>query len=305
VDPRRLRAFVTVAELGGISLAAERLGYAQSSLSAQLRSLEDELGVAVLSRTNAGAALTEAGHRLLPYAREALELDERMRRAVTDGRPRVRLGALETLADGWLSDILAAYDHGATGPGTAAEVTLAVASRRRLEAELATGQLDLVFLFDNGVGTTGPHALVGQDQVVLVAAPEHPLARAASVGPETLLNTNFVIAEPGCTTQMLVDRYGRDLTQHTPVSLVTGSLAALRRMVAHGRGVALLPYLTALPYLDSGELARVNVPTGLPMVHIEARWRTGLGPADPVVQALVRLARRHQPPEPDRLAQTA
>src|SRR5690242_16662606 len=59
VDSRRLRAFVMVAELGGITAAADRLGYAQSSLSAQLRSLETELGVAVLRRTNAGVSLTE------------------------------------------------------------------------------------------------------------------------------------------------------------------------------------------------------------------------------------------------------
>lgn len=292
-------------ELGGISVAAEQLGYAQSSLSAQLRGLEDELGVTILNRTRVGTALTEAGRRLLPYAQEALDLEDRMRRAVSCQRPNLRIGALETLADEWLPDILAALDHGAGGPGTAADVTLAVGSRGQLCAELSAGRLDVVFVFDNGEATTGPHALVGQDQVILVAAPQHPLATMPSVTPEVLMETSFLIAERGCTTHMLVDRFGQDITHRAPISMITGSLAALRRMAAHGRGVALLPYLAAVRDLESGELVWLRVPSGLSTVNIEARWRTGLGPADTTVQALVRLARRHPPPIPAWTARTA
>lgn len=305
VDTRRLRAFVTVVERGGISAAAEQLGYAQSSLSAQLRSLEDELGVTILSRTRMGTALTEAGHRFLPYAREALDLEDRMRRAVSCERPNVRIGALETLADEWIPDILTALDHGAGGPATAADVTLAVGSRGQLCAELSAGKLDVVFVFDNGEAAIGPHALVGQDQVILVAAPQHPLATMPSVTPEVLMETSFLIAERGCTTHMLVDRFGQDLTNRAPISMVTGSLAALRRMAAHGRGVALLPYLAAVRGLESGELVWLRVSSGLPTVNIEARWRTGLGPAEGTVQALVRLARRHPPPIPAWAVRTA
>jgi DNA-binding transcriptional LysR family regulator len=295
VDSRRLRAFVTVAELGGISAAAERLGYAQSSLSAQLRSLEAELGVAVIHRTNTGVTLTEAGVRLLPFARDSLELDEQMRRAVTGGRPRVRIGALESLADEWLPDILHALDQGAAGSAAPADVTLTVGGRDRLTTDLAAGVLDLVFLYDNATPTAGPHAVVAHDRVLLVAAADHPLVAAGPVEPHTLLGTEFLIAEPGCTTQMLVDRFGRDLTARTPVSMVTGSLAALRRMASYGRGVALLPSLTASRSLQSGELVEIPVAGGLPVVGIEARWRERLEAAQPAVTALLRLARRHQP----------
>jgi DNA-binding transcriptional LysR family regulator len=270
-----------------------------------LRSLESELGVSVLNRTSGGATLTEAGTRLLPYARDALDLHERMRRVVTEGRPRLRVGALETLADEWLPDILAALDRGAAGPGTAADVTLTVANRDQLTADLAGGRLDLVFVFDNAVPATGPHAVVGYDQVVLVAAPEHPLAGTGPVALDALVETEFLIAEPGCTTRMLVDRFGRDLTHHTPISMVTGSLAALRRLAGHGRGVALLPALSAAQWLDSGELVEIPVAGGLPVVAIEARWRERLDAADGTVAAILRLARRHQPPRGEPAADLA
>jgi len=290
-----LKAFVTVAELGGICAAAERLGYAQSSLSAQLRSLEVELGTAVLHRSNAGVSLTDAGVRLLPYARDALELHEQMRRVVIRARPHLRIGALETLADEWLPDVLHAFEHGAAGPTTLADVTLAVGNRDQLTDDLAAGRLDVVFLFDNAVATSGPHSVVAHDRVVLVAAADHPLAASGPVEPHALLETKFLVAEPGCTTQMLVDRFGRDLTCRTPISMVTGSLAALRRMAAYGSGVALLPSLTAARSLQSGELVEVVVAGGLPVIGIEARWRTRLGSAQPAVSALLSLARRHQP----------
>lgn len=154
----------------------------------------------------------------------------------------------------------------------------------------------MVFLFDNGVPGSGPCAIVGEDSTVVVAAPEHPLARASTVTLDTLLRTEFLIAEPGCTTHMLVDRFGRDVTRRAPIGMVTGSFGALLSMAMHGRGVALLPHLAAVRHLDSGELVELHLPVGLATIHIEARWRTGLGPADKVVQALVDVARRHVSP---------
>lgn len=177
MDQRLLRAFVSVADLGGISVAADQLGYAQSSLSVQLRRLESELGTGLFIRSNTGAVLTEAGRRLLPYARKALDLDDEMRRVVRRGRPRLRIGALETLAGEWLPDILAALAQGAAGSDTAAEVSLVVGRRAQLADDLAAGRIDLVFVFDNGVPTMGPHAVVGHDRTVLVTGPGHPLAK--------------------------------------------------------------------------------------------------------------------------------
>lgn len=304
MDQRHLRAFISVADLGGISAAAERLGYAQSTLSVQLRRLEGDLGARLFERSNTGAVLTDAGQRLLPYAREALDLDDQMRRVVRSGRPRLRIGALETLAGEWLPDIVAALAQGAAGPEGAAEVSMLVARRTQLEEDLAAGRLDLVFLFDNGVPTIGPHTVVGHDRTVLVAGPAHPLAKVPAITQPMLLDAEFLIAEPGCTSQMLVDRFGQDLTSRTYVSMVTGSLAALRRLACHGRGVALLPHLSVADDLEHGDLVELDVREGLAPVSIEARWRTGLGAADATVQAVLQLARRHQPPSRS-LAETA
>lgn len=296
MDSRYLRAFVAVVEHGGVSAAAQELGCAQSTLSAQLRRLEEELGTVVLDRGPVGTRLTDAGQVLLPYAKESLDLEDRLRRAVRGRTPRLRIGALESLAVEWLPDVLAALDRGAAGPGSRAEIALTVDSRAPLLDSLAAGRLDVVFLFDNGVpAPDGLSEIVGHDRTVIVAGPSHPLARVTALDPEGLLGADFLVAEPGCTSQMLLDRFGRDLTPRTRLGMVTGSLAALRRLAAHGQGLALLPLLAVRQDLDSGELIALDVRDGPAPVHIEARWRSGLGPAERALRGLIALAHRNQP----------
>src|SRR5579862_574951 len=72
VDTRLLRAFVAVAEDLNFTHAAKRLHLAQQALSSQVRQLERRLGVELFERTTRKVALTEAGERLLPHAKEAL-----------------------------------------------------------------------------------------------------------------------------------------------------------------------------------------------------------------------------------------
>ncbi|MFF4574367.1 LysR family transcriptional regulator [Streptomyces sp. NPDC001410] len=306
MDSRYLRAFVAVADHGGISAAAQALGYAQSSVSAQLKRLEADLGVSVLVRAGTGAVLTEAGVRLLPHAREALELEELMRRAARGDRPRLRIGAQESLAHVWMPDVLAALEYGAAGTDAGADIELTMASRRALEQAFAAGGLDLVFQYDNGVRTLGPHAVVGHDRTVLVAGPGHPLARQELVTPEQMVRYDFLVAEPGCTSEMLVDRFGTDLLAGAQLAVIQGSLSALLRLTGHGHGVSLLPELAVARELREGELVELRLAERIRPVSIVAQWRPRLGPGDRTLRALLDVARRADPlPEVTRAARAS
>ncbi|WP_419993843.1 LysR family transcriptional regulator [Streptomyces boninensis] len=296
MDSRYLRAFVAVAEHGGISAAAAHLGYAQSSLSAQLRRLEGELGSPLLTRTSTGAPLTDAGRRVLPYARQALELDDRMLRAAADERPRLRIGALETLASEWVPELITALAHGAAGDEARAEVSMAVGPRSRLYDDLDAGRVDVVFVFDNGKPAPGRQSVVARERVVLVAGPTHPLAGKPAVTDEDLLAHDFLIAELGCTSHMLFDRYGEDLMDRAHIAMVTGSFGALRRLAAHGQGVALLPHLVVGRELADGDLVRLDLVTQPEPIAVQALWRPELGPAEPALRGVLELARRHELP---------
>ncbi|WP_460303796.1 LysR family transcriptional regulator [Actinocorallia aurea] len=292
MDSRYLRAFVAVVEHGGISAAAQRLGYAQSSVSAQLKRLEADLGVAVLVRAGTGAVLTEAGRRLLPHAREALELEDLMRRAARGDRPRLRIAAQQSLAHGWMPDVLAALEHGG---GAGADIELTVGPRADLERAFAAGEIDVFFQYDKDARGPGPHTVLGHDRAVLVAAPGHPLARESAVAPERLLHYDFLVSEPGCTAAMLTDRFGRDLLDGAHVAMVQGSVGTLIRLAGHGRGVALLPEMAVARELASGDLVPIPVTGRLRPVAILAQWRPRLGPAEAALRALLATARRADP----------
>ncbi|MFH8680909.1 LysR family transcriptional regulator [Streptomyces lydicus] len=295
MDSRYLRAFVAVADHGGISSAAQALGYAQSSLSAQLKRLEADLGVSVLVRHGAGAVLSEAGARLLPYAREALELEEQMRRVARGGRPRLRIGAQESLAHVWMPEVLAALEYGAGGAEDGADTELTVANRRTLEQAFGAGELDVVFQYDNGMRALGPHAVVGHDRTVVVAGPGHPLAREEEVTPEQLLGYEFLVAERGCTSEMLVDRFGRDLLAGAQLAMIQGSLSALLRLTGHGHGLSLLPELAVTRELQESELVTLCLTERIRPVSIVAQWRPRLGPAECTLRVLLDVARRADP----------
>lgn len=81
---RQLSTFRTVADALNVTRAAERLNYAQSSVTEQIKALEQDLGVRLFERSNRGLRLTPAGRRLVDYAERMLSLAEEARAAVTE-----------------------------------------------------------------------------------------------------------------------------------------------------------------------------------------------------------------------------
>lgn len=108
----QLRSFVTVAALGHVTRAAERLHVSQPAVSAQLKALEDELGVELFERTRGGVHLTAAGERLLPHAEAVLSAAQALRdeagALVRDVAGTLRLGTVADAALTRLGELLSA-----------------------------------------------------------------------------------------------------------------------------------------------------------------------------------------------------
>ncbi len=193
---RQLRCFVTVAEEGGVTAAAERLALSPSSVSAAVAQLEQALGLDLLVRHHArGVGLTRAGERVLEDARDLLLRAGAFGRlagelAAFPSGP-LAIGCLVTIAPVVLPGLLASF----LSRFPAVEPQFHEADQSSLLDLLGRGRIDLALTYDLGLddrvdfvplGSLPPHALFGED---------HPLAGRKRVAPGELARHGYVLLD--------------------------------------------------------------------------------------------------------------
>jgi DNA-binding transcriptional LysR family regulator len=236
MDAADLRVFQSVAGTGSMNKAALELNTVQSNVTARIKTLEDEIGLALFERTNRGVTLTAAGRRLLPYAaRAARLLDDAKRAVVDDGTPAGALviGSLETTAALRLSPVLAEF--AATYPavdlmlrtGTSCELIEQVLDRS-LEGAYVCGPVDHPDLL--------VEPFVREELVILTAAAVTSF-EVLSAQP----NLKIIVLKAGCSYRLQLEAM---LARRGIVGvrqLEFGTLEAIISCVSAGLGVTLLP----------------------------------------------------------------
>ena len=254
-----LEAFLAIVEERGFSRAAGRLGRTQPAVSQAIRRLEDDLGERLFERGSRDGTLTAAGEVLQKYAGRLLRLRREARSAVEELRSLSR-GQLSVAANEYtahlLLPVLAAYRQG--HPHIRIVVERSLASRipeQILDRQIELGVLTFVPESDALAATA-----VYEDEVVLVVDPGHPLAGSAGSSIEELGALSFVghaVASP--LRREITELFART---RTPLNMGVQlpSLEAVKRFVAAGAGVAILPALAVAQEIARGELIRVPVP---------------------------------------------
>ncbi len=253
MDFRRLQTFRTVAALLSFSGAAELLHCTQSTVSSQIRTLEDDLGVPLFLRQGTGVVLTPAGETYLAYAGKLLALqEEAVQRAREERQPAATLSLRmpQSLAEAYLPQIIAAFqpDHPRVG------LDVAVCGFSVLEAELRTGLTDLAFLLCHDLATPGlVTTRLATRRLVFVAGPR-TAAATTSFGWTDLANCCLFTPKHDCSYRMEVEQELQSRGLH-PCSLIQcNSLTMLRRCVAQDLGVALVPAFAVRDDLAQGTL---------------------------------------------------
>ena len=171
LDLDLLRSFVSVVDTGGFTRAGERVHRTQSTVSQQIRRLEENLGYPLLHRNGKQATPTEEGERLVAYARRILALEQEAREAIT--RPVsegvVRVGVPEDFAAYRLTELLSDFVRSRPGLRLDVRCGLSMQSRRALER----GELDLA-LFKREAGERGGIAS-WPERLHWVTSKQHPI----------------------------------------------------------------------------------------------------------------------------------
>jgi DNA-binding transcriptional LysR family regulator len=251
MELRHLRYFATVASELSFTRAAARLCVAQPALSRQIRQLEDELGVALLTRSSRGVQLTEAGSAFLAEARSLLlHSDQAMRAArQTEASPVMNVGYIWGLFHSLVPPWLERFRR--QNPQTA--VHLFDLTPMEQASELLIGKLDAGFIgFAHEAGATGlSRRKVGTCAFVAALPHGHPQSRQPKVALDSLANDFFLgISEqtyPGAS-QQVADAFARAGFRPKILQMVARGYTILG-LVASRCGVALVPEsLQALPH---------------------------------------------------------
>ncbi|MES5824355.1 LysR family transcriptional regulator [Streptomyces sp. RG80] len=299
MELRLLVTFEKVATVLSFTRAAAELKYAQSSVTGQVRALEDSLGTPLFDRLGSRIRLTEAGERLLPYARQIIELSEEARAAVVDAEEpsgALAVGTMESLTSYRLPPLLELFHHRYPKVRLSLRTTLGDETRQALRQ----GTYDVGFLMEPETEHAGLESRVlAPEPLVLVAAPGHPLAgRAPGLKTEDLAEVQLVGTEPGCPYRDLFESELVHRTGTPPPFMEFGTIEATKRGVAGGLGIALLPRVTVAGELASGVLA--ELPWEPPFqLYTQVAWRAGKRLPRHLtlfIEAAVRLVREQTEP---------
>lgn len=282
LDPVCLRAFVTVADTGSFTAAAQRLLRGQSAVSLQVRRLEEQLGQRLLDRGPRHAVLTPEGERIIARARRLLALNDELLASVAEPELGgvVRLGVPEDFATTHLPAILAEFarSHPRVALEVTCELTLPLLDR------FGAGEFDLVLVkrLGGGQGAVGEE-IVLREQLVW-AGPA-----GASFSDDPAAPVPLVCSPRPCVLRDLATRALENAGRPWRIAYSCGSLAGNHAAVRAGLGIAPLP-LEMVPG-DLAVLADEGLPSlpGIETVLIEAG---ALAPAAQRLRNALRTARQ-------------
>ena len=254
-----LAVFHAVAEEGSISRGAARLFISQPAVSKQLAELERSLNAPLFVRLPKGVRLTEAGEILHGFARRLFALESEAEAALAElqglRRGRLAVGASTTIGAYLLPGILTAFHR--RYPGI--ELHLETANTETIQRLLIDGLLD-VGLTEGFVGSDDLEAEVFiEDELVAIAAPDHPILADAPVTLERFCLEPFVVRERGSGMRAVVDHALEERGRAVQAAMTLGSTEAIKRAVAIGAGVAIVSGLTIGLEREAGRLAVVEV----------------------------------------------
>ena len=236
LDIELLRSFVSVVDAGGFTRAGERVHRTQSTVSQQIRRLEESVGKPLLVRDGKRATPTEEGERLLTYARRILALAQEAQdvvaRPVVDGV--VRLGLPEDFAAYRLVELLSDYVRG--------RPTLRLDVRSGLSATLQIlldrGELD-VALVKRNVGQSGG-AMAWPERLQWVTSRKHPIDLTRDPVP-------IAVAEQGCLYRNRLIHALESAGRTWHVAYTSPNLSGIQAAAAVGLGIAILPDVAITP----------------------------------------------------------
>jgi len=257
---RRLQVFHAVAKHLSFTKAAEALFMTQPAVTFQIRQLEEHFNTRLFDRAHGRISLTPSGHVALEYAERILgmsaELDTRLKEMSGHVAGPLLIGASTTIAEFLLPQVLGEFK--ARYPAVVPR--LFVANSEAVQDRVAERALDLGFIEGDSHLPSLVTDVVCDDELQVVCAPAHPLAKMKSASPKALTEHAYISREPGSGTREVIDHYLQKAgvaPDSLQVVMELGSPEALKGLVATGLGFAIMSRATVAKETQLGQLVQV------------------------------------------------
>ncbi|MBQ4323370.1 MAG: LysR family transcriptional regulator [Clostridia bacterium] len=259
MELRNLITFTHVAELGGFTKAAELLGYSQSTISFQIKQLEEELGCLLFERINHTITLTERGHELLTYAHQVRAITEEFKESLTkeeDLSGHIHIVTPDSVCDEMINSHY--IDFHRKYPNISIKFT--TADTLVMFDMLDHNEADIIITLDN-------HSY-NKDYIIAKEEPlsMHFVARAGSkfagvkgLSVRDVINEPFILTEYGQGYRRVFDKeLARKSLEITPV-LEIGRTDIITKTVANSDMISFLPDFVTKDWIDAGALCYLDV----------------------------------------------
>lgn len=241
MEVRQLQIFRTLAEELNFTRTAEKVNTVQSNVTAQIKALEEELGMPLFDRLGRRVVLTDAGQRFRPFAEQALEAMEQGQRVLRNGNDPsgpLRVSAPESLLAYRLPPVLRVFRT--RFPNV--ELRFRPESYLTPGGDLEAGKVDIVIYMRESAGNEAHRPIqLHTEKISLYGEPNHPLVKRRAVKPVDLSGQRLLLTEAGCGYRAKLERILS--MQNVRPSNITefSSVEAMKQCVTAGMGIALLP----------------------------------------------------------------
>jgi LysR family transcriptional regulator, transcriptional activator of the cysJI operon len=263
MEDNRLKAFCFVVELKSFSKAGEAISITQSAMSHLIKNLEDEIGVKLLNRSGRKVMPTPAGGLFYKHAKKILEayktLGDDINNLMKEIKGPLHLGASTTAAKYLLPQVI--YDFSKRFPEV--QINLAVSTTEAIMNELQQGNSDL------GVveGNTGNKGItleeIADDEMVLIASDENPLAKKEHISQQDFLSQPFIMPQAGSGLREFIDNYFQNSKieqKDIKVSMILSDPELTVRMVQSGLGISFISKWSIFRSVKEGTIRILKLP---------------------------------------------
>ncbi|MBR2634803.1 MAG: LysR family transcriptional regulator [Clostridia bacterium] len=259
MELRNVITFIHVAELGSFTKAAEFLGYSQSTVSFQIKQLEEELGCLLFERINHTVTLTQRGHEMVSYAHRIRELTEEFKENMTKEEEisgHIHIIAPDSVCDGLIHSHY--IDFHRRYPGISIKFT--TADTLVMFDMLDHNEADLIITLDSH-SYHKDYVIAKEERLSMhfVAAADSKFAGIRGLSIRDMIGEPFILTEYGQGYRRVLDKeLAKKSLEIVPV-LEIGRTDMITSMLVRSNMISYLPDFVTKERIDSGELCYLDV----------------------------------------------